>query len=1293
MNKVKYLGIALTVLALTLLLGSVAFAGGPVSDGPAPAAPASPRLIVELETPPLAVAHPDYIRAGSPNARSADAQNYISALQAEQAIFVSNLQAALPGAYVSTFTNEAGAAEPNAYQVVFNGMAIHPGSASSEDVMRVIARLPGVKGVYPDRAYATDLYTSTALINAPVVWDALGGRENAGAGVKVASVDGGVHHLAPMMDGTGYTYPDGYGPSGLGLTANNNGKIIASRVYFRDWDPPAPGDETPWPGASGTEHGMHTSSTAAGGIVDNATSAGLNVGRISGVAPKAYVMSYRVFYNSVNGIGSFYTAEGIAALEDIVLDGADVVNNSWGGGPGSEGGEFDPLDQALINAWNAGVFVSMSAGNAGPGNGTTDHPSPEYINVAASSTSGTLASGRVSTTISDTVKDAPFGIATFGAPLPIGQVLEYPYLPAIVANPANFEGCAPWPANTFTGKAALISRGVCEFGVKVLNAENAGATFVVIYNNPANGDTIGNMGPGAVGNQVTISSIQVGRTAGLGFLAHHAAVADARLQVSTVAFQAGNIADRIASFSSRGPGVGNVLKPDIAAPGVNILAQGYTPGATGEARHLGYGQASGTSMASPHVAGAAALVKQAYPTWPNWAVKSALMTTAKFMDIYNFNGTPAQPLDMGAGRLDLQNVLDPGVVLDPQSLSFGLVTTGTQKSIVVSVTSVGDMAETYTFSTIWTGAGFLPTQTTTVPGITIDPATLTINPGETKQFTVTFTAANGRGYNDNQGYVTLDGAEYDAHMAAWARVTYAAPMADVLIIDNDGSQAGFYDYSWYYTNTLTNLGMTYTVWPFTQAGGLPSLAEMLAYKAVLWYTGENYLAAQGLTTAQQNRMVDYLNSGGRLLAMGQDLAATIGAAPDDCSLFLYCSRLGSVYVQDSISDEDVPTNPIMAAHTAPAALRNMAVDLSAPRFFLDSGRLSGANEVPPVAGPAGGSFSINYNVDKATISYRVVVTTTAPVTVTAAHIHRGAVGVNGPVEPGWGLTPPGFTNTVVVSGTPLVLTGVIANVTAEQATTLLADGFYVNVHTTDNPSGAVRGQIEPGPYFGQVVYVDEIANWTSTDNPNPVPPGFADSTNSVPLFTYAGLDVDALGIVGMAKDDQPSLERPGTTYSGRAIYLTFGLEGINPPPPVPVPADRSADSTQASFVSREQLLLAAMGWFRATPGAAVISSTINVSSTGIVVFEGAYSALLPGQVAVQYRWDFGDGSPSVTSLSNEAGHQYFCSPAGNTYTVRVEVTDAFGMVALGSKQIDVSSTCVTEPETIQSLYLPVIEKD
>ena len=112
---------------------------------------------------------------------------------------------------------------------------------------------------------------------------------------------------------------------------------------------------------------------------------------------------------------------------------------------------------------------------------------------------------------------------------------------------------------------------------------------------------------------------------------------------------------------------------------------------------------------------------------------------------------------------------------------------------------------------------------------------------------------------------------------------------------------------------------------------------MLAHRAVVWFTGENYLPATGFTIQQQDRMVEYLNSGGRLIAMGQDLASVIGeATPDDCAQFFYCYRLGANYVQDSISGNACRTNPVMAAHTAPAALQQLAVDLSAPRVLVDS---------------------------------------------------------------------------------------------------------------------------------------------------------------------------------------------------------------------------------------------------------------------------------------------------------------------------------------------------------------------
>ena len=1235
------------------------------------AAPDSPRVIVELEMPPLAVAAPQ--QAGGLDARSTFAQDYVAALQAEQAAFASTLQAALPTARVGTFTNELGVAEPHQYQIVFNGMAIQHGLASQEAALSAIARLPGVKAVYPDQVYTPLLYTSTALINAPAVWNALGGQANGGAGIKVASMDGGIHHLAPMFAGTGYTYPPGYGPNGLGLTSNNNGKIIVSRAYFRDFDPPAPGDANPWPGEKSTSHGVHTASTAAGGMVEQAAVDGFDLGRISGVAPRAYVMSYRVFYESASGRSSLYTAEALAALEDIVRDGADVVNNSWGGGPGNEGGVFNPIDQALLNAWHAGVFVVMSAGNSGPSLGTTDHPSPAYINVASSSTGGNIVPDYRIRVAGDFFPPSPVSLAEFGPLQPLGAELEFAYLPAAVANPNNSDGCQPWPAGTFTGKAAVVVRGACQYDVQVLNAQQAGALFVIVHNNAAGGDQIRYMFPDLVGDQVMIGSIFAGYSAGTGLLAYFQATPDARVTVSLKSIQAGNVPDRIDATSSRGPGVGNVLKPDIAAPGVNIVAQGYDRGATGEARHLGYGQVSGTSMAAPHVAGAAALLRQAHPAWPTWAIKSALMTTARYMDIYNHDDKPAQPLDMGAGRLDLTRAYDPGVVLNPASLSFGLVTTGTQQSIVVTALSVAGQSETYQFGTLWTGAGFLPTQTTAMPGLTIEPASLTLAPGATAQFTVTFTPAQGRGYDHNQGYLTLDGAQYAAHMPAWARVTYAAPLADILLIDNDGSRSGaFYDYAWYYTSTLQTLGYTYNVLAFDPDEGLPSVAELLAYKAILWFTGENNRDDLGTTSSQSNQMVEYMNSGGRLLVMGPDFADVVGQAiPDFCIDFFFCSRLGAEFIQTSVSGETVPALPVRAAQSAPAWLQDLTVDLSAPRRFIADGWLAGAQVAPPVTSGAGGNFHMDYNVDRADLTYRVTVTATTAVTVTQATIQRGAAGVNGPVE--WSLTPPGFTATRVDAATPLALAGVIPGVTPEQVETLLAAGLYVNIVTEQHADGAARGQLEPAPYYGPVTSIDEI----NSNLANAVA-----GARSAAIFAYPGVGAQQAGIVGVIARDWPALERPGISYRGRSAYLSFGLEGVNPP----AAEQRSATATS---VSRTDLLGALMTWLQAEPNTVTIAQTAAMTTTGMALFEAHYAGDV---VATRYRWDFGDSSPYITSDRPAAGHGYRCAD-DNYYLVRVEVTDTLGQVAIGQVVLDASSFCITEPAQAWSLYLPLVSTD
>lgn len=959
----KRLFVVLGVMLLALVLVAIPFAvlrtraaagpgtveyGPTTSDGqPDPAY--SHRFIVQLASPPLVdKISPQGAHAPSPGrlqVNTPDAQSYINQLKAEQAAFVSSMQAALPGSSVSTYMNESGATVQATYQVVFNGLAVDPGKMDAAEARTILARLPGVKHVYRDYARQPDLYASLPLINAAAAWNnaAIGGMANAGKGVKFASVDGGVYggkyYPAAMFDGTGFSYPPGWPADGLGLTDNNNGKVIASRAYFRTWDPPAPGDEHAWPGVNGTSHGTHTASTAAGNQVV-AEFQGVTQ-TISGVAPAAWVMSYRVFYYSVNGIESFYDAEGIAALEDMVKDGADVVNNSWGGGPSSLGGEFDALDTALINASEAGVFVSMSAGNAGPSQATMDHPSADYISVAASTTSGTYAAGRFSVTaptpVNPALQNKPFGVADFGAPLPVGTSITYTFKTALSVDPTNVRGCNPWVGTPFAGMAAVISRGTCDFSLKVYNAQQAGATFVVIYNHL--GDAVQGMGAGQNAGLVTIPSVFVGLSTGTGmetwYTAHGAASV---FEVNTVAYQAGNVPDVLANFSSRGPGVGMVLKPDIVAPGVNILAQGYAVGATGEDRHKGWGQVSGTSMASPHVAGAAILLRQIHPNWSNASIKSALMSTSKYLDIYNDDGSPAQPLDMGAGRLDLTHAADPGVILDPPYVSFGQVLTGTEQTLTVNVTSVATATETYALSLLDTSGGF--PGTAGLAGFTVSPASLALGPGQSGSFTVTFNAMASGGLGDHQGYILLDGANYDAHLPTWARVTYVAD-ADVLIIDNDGSSSiGYPDYAAVYSETLAAIGYSSAILDVDAMAGDPvendylNEVELNAYDAVVYFTGQNfewdgrYTVHTPISEADTYRLNEYAQNGGKIIAMGQDLSTIVELGSPGAGEFFYSFTLGGVFLSDMVNNGVIsPTFTIQSTGAAP--MQGLTIDLSA----------------------------------------------------------------------------------------------------------------------------------------------------------------------------------------------------------------------------------------------------------------------------------------------------------------------------------------------------------------------------
>ncbi|MEZ4676068.1 MAG: PKD domain-containing protein [Caldilineaceae bacterium] len=247
---------------------------------------------------------------------------------------------------------------------------------------------------------------------------------------------------------------------------------------------------------------------------------------------------------------------------------------------------------------------------------------------------------------------------------------------------------------------------------------------------------------------------------------------------------------------------------------------------------------------------------------------------------------------------------------------------------------------------------------------------------------------------------------------------------------------------------------------------------------------------------------------------------------------------------------------------------------------------------------------------------------------------------------------------------------------------LLQGDTYINVHTTDNPGGAIRGQIVP-TVVDNHFYVDEIDNKDHNGQRQ------FDEIGSIPLLKYQGPNNQYNGTVAMAHRQQPSLENPGITNKGRSVYATFGLEGMS----------NTFNSTLAvTPTTRSELLGMFLDWGWSEPATTVnISDTVVVSST-MYIFNAAaaYDAQASSTQSVtpapvHYRWDFGDGSAYATVMTAQANHIYHCNDQ-SIYTVRVEITDNFGNVVIGNKSIDIGDNCSTAPVLDQMLYLPIIHR-
>jgi subtilisin family serine protease len=554
-----------------------------------------------------------------------------------------------------------------------------------------------------------------------------------------------------------------------------NSKMIGARTFVdgaRATGPIAEGEIFSARDVDG--HGTHIATTAAGNKV-RAEIFGRSFGSVEGMAPRARIATYKACWlRPGNTRASCNTSDLANAIDMAVADGVDIINYSIGS---SLYTITAPDDFALIGAAKAGVLTVVAAGNEGPFFDTITSPAsnPAVMTVGASTRDGQHSVQALEVTAPPSVaalyevKEAAFTPALRD----VGPIEEDLVLvdDADTTLPDGSDGttmdaCQPLDnAANVDGKIAFIERGGCDFDIKVQNAEDAGAVAALIFN--IAGPPIVMIGDPEL---VDIPAMMIGGADGNLLLDELDADQTVTMTLDAGLFiDVGDTGNEMANFSSRGPGVvPDILKPDVTAPGVNILA-GHTPDAISSIPGELFRFLSGTSMATPHVAGVAAMLKQGHPDWSPAAIKSALMTTAR-QDVQMPDELDIIPFDYGSGHIVPNTSNSPGLVYDMtddeydtfscaigspdvtqarcdelEALGFSfepadlnqpnisLSRLTSARTVTRRVTSVSDTTETYNVE-IEYPIGV---------DVQISPSTLTLGPGQSAEFDVTLSFVDG----------------------------------------------------------------------------------------------------------------------------------------------------------------------------------------------------------------------------------------------------------------------------------------------------------------------------------------------------------------------------------------------------------------------------------------------------------------------------------------------------------------------------------------------------------------------
>jgi subtilisin family serine protease len=674
----------------------------------------------------------------------------------------------------------------HSYGYVFNGFAAE---LTAEQAAK-LAQTKGVLAVTKDEARALDTSSTPTFLglNAPAP-DGLWSKTK-GEGVIIGIIDGGVWPEHPSFsdrtdvngNGTrdgklGYQQIPGWNgrctPGEQFNASNCNQKLIGARYYNAGWGGNAGIDaQLPWEFNSPRDyggHGTHTATTAGGNANVQATGAAAVFGSINGIAPRARIAAYKVCWETGAG-GSCFSTDSVAAIDQAVADGVDVINFSISG---SRTSFRDPVEIAFLFAADAGVFVAASAGNSGPASSTVAHPGPWLTTVAAGTHN---RDGRGSVTLGNGVTYNGASVASAVGPAPFidstaaGLPGADPAALALCFAAVDNGGVPVLDPAKVAGKIVLCDRGVTARVNKSLAVQEAGGVGMVLVNTSVSSINA---------DFHFVPTVHLQSTDRAAVKAYAAASgATATINASTIVYDAP--APVTASFSSRGPliaGNGDVLKPDLIAPGQDVLAGVAPPGNRGRLFDL----YSGTSMSSPHVAGLAALIKELHPDWSPMAIKSALMTTG--YDVLD-GGTPAPNTNpvlifrQGAGHVQPNKAADPGLVYDSGFADWLSFICGAQpgggctgvtpidpSNLNQASIAIGDLAGVQTITRRVTNVSkkslTVDANVTGMTGftVTVTPSSLTLAKGETKEFklAITRTTAPLSAYTGGQLYWTGGG--------------------------------------------------------------------------------------------------------------------------------------------------------------------------------------------------------------------------------------------------------------------------------------------------------------------------------------------------------------------------------------------------------------------------------------------------------------------------------------------------------------------------------------------------------